>query len=56
MLADIVSGELDWADVMFLCAAILAAVAAVVAWPQRTVSSTLGWAAVCALAIGWLLL
>jgi len=56
MIADIVSGELDWADVCFLVAAILAVVAAVIAWPEKTVATTLGWAAVAAVAIGWLLL
>ena len=56
MLADIVSGEVDAADVMFLVALILAVVAAFLAWPQRTVTNVCGWAAVAAIALGLLLL
>lgn len=56
MIADIASGESDWADVMFLIAAVLAVVAAWNAWPQRKMDGTLGWLSVALLAIGWMLL
>ena len=56
MLADIVSGEIDCADVMFLVALILAVVAAFLAWPQRTLTTVCGWLAVAAVALGLLLL
>ena len=56
MLADIVRGEVDWADVVFLIALILAVVAAFIAWPQRTLTNVCGWAAVAAIALGLLLL
>jgi hypothetical protein len=56
VVAEIVHGEADWADILFLAAAILAFVAAVSAWPERRLVNPFGWAAVSALAIGWLLL
>ena len=56
MLADIVTGETDWADVMFLVALVLAVVAAFIAWPQRTLTNVCGWLAVAAVAFGLLLL
>ena len=56
MIAEIAVNQRDWADILFLVAAILSAVAAVLAWTDRTLTQTMGWAAVCAVSIGWLLL
>lgn len=54
MLADIASGHSDAADILFLVAAILAVVAAWSAWPEQKMTSTVGWLAVAALAVAWL--
>ena len=45
MLADIASGETDWADIMFLIAIVLAVVAAWNAWPQTQDRRHVGLAA-----------
>jgi len=46
LLADIASGETDVADVLFLIAAVLFAVTAVLAWSQRAL-----WPVICALGL-----
>lgn len=60
MLADIASGEVDWADIFFLIAVILAVIAALAYASRRT--DALPWApvllslAVACISFGWLLL
>ena len=59
MLADIASGEVDTADVVFLIAVIVAVVAAALAAttaPQNRFAAPLGWLAVALVAFGFLLL
>ena len=59
MVADIASGNGDAAEILFLIAAIVAGLAALApAAPDRFPARTggLGWAAVCLLAIAWLIL
>lgn len=57
MIADIASGHADAADVLFLLAAILAGLAAVVAvLSPEAPRVSLGWLAVACLSVAWLLL
>jgi hypothetical protein len=59
MLADIVSGKTGAADVFFLIAAILAAVAGIGSNQPETIGAraiALGWAAVALVALGLLFL
>ena len=56
MWADIVTGESDWSEVAFLVAIVLAGIAGFLAWPEKTIVTTLGWLAVAAVATGLLLL
>jgi hypothetical protein len=60
LLADIASGETDWADLAFLVALIVAVVAAVVMWrpgpPADRYGGPLAAAAIAAVALGLLLL
>ena len=55
MLAEIFSGENDWADFLFLIAAILAAVAAFLRWPARHLDGVMAALAFCAVSVGLLL-
>ena len=52
MLADIFTGEVEAAEIAFLVALILGVIAAFLAWPERKLTSTLGWLAVAAIALG----
>ena len=54
MLAELVSGERDVADVLFLLAALAAIAASFVAWPEARPTSTLGWAGLAMIAVGLL--
>ena len=56
MVADIASGEVDAADVLFLVAVILFAIAAVLRAMARSVDSAIVAAGLTAVALGWLLL
>ena len=56
MLADIAHGHDDAADVIFLIAAVVAAVASWNAWPDRKVDGTLGWLSVALISVAFLLL
>jgi hypothetical protein len=56
VLAEIVSGERDWADVLFLIAVILFAVAAVIRFQAKAFDSALIALALGLVAFGWLLL
>ena len=58
MLADIASGETDWADIFFLIAVILAVLSALAGYAAQHVrhSGTLLSAAVAFAALGWLVL
>ena len=58
MLADIISGEVDFADIMFLIAAIVFVIAAVLAWTKRPdpTSGALVPIGLALLAVGWLVL
>lgn len=56
MIAELASGHRDVADVLFLIAAVAAAVAAVVGWSAATIHHSAIAAAVCLLAIAWLIL
>ena len=56
MLADIISGKVDLADVLFLLAAILFVLAAFVPLRRPEYSPVLGWLGLAAIAIGWLVL
>ena len=58
MVADIASGHVDAADIVFLIAVILAVIAAVVSYrtTDRPIGAPFGWLAVAALGLGWLLL
>jgi len=56
MFAQIVSGEVDWADFFFLLAAILFAIGAFLTYPVKTLWATLVAAGLCFVAIGWLVL
>jgi hypothetical protein len=58
MLAEVLQNERDLADALFLVAAILAVLAAVLGLVDRTTGNriALGWLAVAALAVGWLAL
>ena len=62
MLADIASGEVDWADALFLIAAVLFFIAALVAIPRPNPSraasyySTLVGLGLTLVAVAWLLL
>jgi len=55
-LATIVHGEKDWADVMFLVAVILFAIATVIHLAARAIESALVPAGLCAMAFALLLL
>jgi hypothetical protein len=56
VLATIVSGEADWADVFFLCAVILALVATVATLARSSIDAALLPAAVACIALGFLVL
>jgi hypothetical protein len=56
VLATIVSGEADWADVFFLCAVILALVATVATLARSSIEAALLPAAVACIALGFLVL
>jgi len=58
LLADIVHGEVDWADIMFLVGAILFGVVFIlrVMAPRDSVDQILLAAGLTVVAIGWLLL
>lgn len=56
VLADIVSGEVDWADIVFLAAVIVAIVAAVLSFQARNVMTGLSFVVLGLIALGWLLL
>lgn len=61
LLADISSGNTGFGDVMFLVGFILAVIAAIAAAPvpnnsASPWSATLGWLALAALGLGWLVL
>jgi hypothetical protein len=56
MLAEFAVGHRDAAEILYLVAAVLAALAAWNEWPERRAGPTIGWLAVCALAVGWILL
>ena len=56
MLADIAHGHTDAADILFLIAAVVAALASWNAWPERKMDGSLGWLAIALISIAWLLL
>ena len=56
VLADIAHGQTNWADIFFLVAVILFAIAAVVAFSVRTFYATLIAAGLAFAALAWLLL
>jgi len=56
MIADIASGEVDIADVLFLVAFILFVIAAVMAAMARSIDSVIVRAGFACLALGWLVL
>lgn len=56
MFADIAHGHTGPADVLFLVAAIIAGVTAVVCLSRDAWTQALGYVAVCLVAVAWLLL
>jgi hypothetical protein len=56
ILADIASGETDWADIFFLIAVILFVLAAVVAFQVKTFYATVLATGLAFCALGWLVL
>ncbi len=56
MVADIVGGETQWADILFLIAAILFGFAGFLASQSRATDSALVRFGLCLVAVGWLLL
>ena len=56
MLADLVHGKLDLADVLFLIAAVIFGVAAVIRFQAKAFDAALVAAALCLVSIGWLVL
>lgn len=56
MIADIASGHTAGADVLFLVAAVLFAVSAVLAWSSRALWPVLTAAGLACLAVAWLIL
>ena len=59
VIAEIASGEVDTADVFFLIAVTVAGIAAllsIIEIPASRHAAMFGWAAVTALAAGWLVL
>ena len=57
MIADIESGNVDLADILFLVAVVLFVVAAVLAWAQaKALWATLVGAGLAAVSLAWLVL
>ena len=56
MLADIASGEVDLADILFLIAFILFVLGTILAIMRKGFESALVWAGLACVALGWLLL
>jgi hypothetical protein len=56
MLADIASGEVDWADVLFLVAFILFVIVTIMAVMRRAFEPALLAAGLACVALAWLLL
>ena len=55
-LAQIIDGKLDLADILFLIAAIVFGVAAVIRFQARALDSALVATALCLVSIAWLVL
>jgi hypothetical protein len=56
MLADIASGEVDWADILFLVAVILFIVGAVLTFQAQALWATLVSVGLACVALAWMLL
>ncbi len=56
ILADIASGETDWADIFFLIALILFVIGAAVAFQVKTFYATVIAAGLAFVSLGWLVL
>jgi hypothetical protein len=56
ILADIASGETDWADIFFLIAVIVFVIAAIIAFQAKTLYAVLICAGLACVALGWLVL
>jgi hypothetical protein len=56
MIADIASGEVDWADIFFLIAVILFVVGAAMAYQAKALWATVVCVGLASVSLGWLVL